>query len=100
MKHYPKIKNLLKTEMFPTEEILIGEVSVTRLMDDCLTALYREVKNLLISSAKGKLSTNDARDLRENLKMLFELKDREANLLRNLSDADLMERAKLENIKD
>ena len=67
----------------------ISDISVTRLIDDGLVALYREIKNLLVLSARGKLEANDARDLRDHLKLLFELKDRENESLRGLTDEQL-----------
>lgn len=70
----------------------ISDISVARLVDDCLVALYREVKNLLALTAKGKLGPNESRDLRDHLKLLFELKDRENESLRGLTDEQLQER--------
>lgn len=67
----------------------LGDISVQRLIDDSLLALSREVKNLLVMSAKGKLGPSDARDLRDHVKLLFELKDREKDSLKNLSDEQL-----------
>lgn len=67
----------------------VSDISVARLMDDCLLALYREVRNLLTLSAKGKLDPNNARDLRDHLKLLFELKDRENESLKGLTDEQL-----------
>lgn len=69
----------------------ISDISVARLIDDSLVVLYREVKNLLTLSARGKLEPNDARDLRDHLKLLFELKDRESESLRGLTDNELKE---------
>lgn len=89
MKHYPKVKTLLEQPETKTPEILVSDISIQRLIDDSLLALYREVKNLLMLSAKGKLSSNDSRDLRDHLKLLFELKDREAASLAKLSDEEL-----------
>ncbi len=70
-----------------------SDISIARLMDDSLLVLYREVKNLLRLSVSGKLLPEHARDLRDHLKLLFELKDRENQLLRNLSDEDLKKEA-------
>jgi len=76
------------------EDPVISEISVARLIDDGLLALHREIKNILILGAKGKLEANDARDLRDHLKLLFELKDRENESLRHLTDEELAEKAK------
>lgn len=70
------------------------DISVVRLIDDGLLVLYREIKNLMILSVNGKLESNDARDLRDHLKLLFELKDRESESLRGLTDEELKEKAK------
>lgn len=67
----------------------VSDISVARLMDDCLLALHREVRNLLMLSVKGKLDPNNARDLRDHLKLLFELKDRESESLRGFTDEQL-----------
>lgn len=67
----------------------LGDISVQRLIDDGLIVLYREIKNLLAYSTKGKLDPNSAKDLRDHLKLLFELKDREAASLRNLTDEQM-----------
>jgi len=72
----------------------LSDISVARLIDDVLLALYREVKNLLILSAKGKLEATMSRDLRDIVKLLFELKDRENESLRGLTDEQLKEKVK------
>ena len=72
----------------------ISDISVARLIDDGLLALHREIKNILILGAKGKLDPNNSRDLRDHLKLLFELKDRENESLRGLTDEELEIKAK------
>lgn len=72
----------------------ISDISVDRLIGDGLLALHREIKNLLILGARGKLEPNDARDLRDHLKLLFELKDREKDLLGDMTDEELTVKAK------
>lgn len=92
----------MKTIVHPTTpsqapkvpDIPIADISIQRLIDDSLLVLYREVKNLMILSVKGKLDAADARDLRDHLKLLFELKDREADSLKGLSDEELKARIK------
>jgi hypothetical protein len=76
------------------EEVLTSSLSVQRLIDDCLLALSREVRNLTIASAKGKLEASEARDLRDHCKLLFELKKIEQESLRNLTDDELKAAAK------
>lgn len=70
------------------------DISVTRLLDDGLVALYREMKNILTLSSHGKLDAATARDLRDHLKLLFELKDRENESLKQFSDEELEQKAK------
>jgi hypothetical protein len=68
---------------------IISDISVDSLISDCLLALHREIKNILILGVGGKLEANDARDLRDHLKLLFEIKDRETSFLKTLSDEEL-----------
>lgn len=75
-------------------EMSQSDISIARLIDDGLEALRREVKNLLILSSRGKLEPSDARDLRDSIKLLFELKDREGESLRGLTDEDLENQVK------
>lgn len=78
----------------PVKDPPMTDISISRLMDDSLLVLYREVKNLLILSASGKLLPEHAKDLRDHLKLLFELKDRESELLGGLTDEELKATAK------
>lgn len=73
---------------------LISDISVDKLVGEGLLALSREIRNLLTASAQGKLDPASARDLRDHLKLLFELKDREGNNLDGMSDAELRAKAK------
>lgn len=72
----------------------ISDISISRLMDDGLLVLYREIKNLKMLSISGKLLPEHARDLRDHLKLLFELKDRENELLKGMTDEQLEEQVK------
>ncbi len=72
-----------------TPDPVLSDISVDKLIDDCLLVLHREVKNLLKLSVPGKLEATDARDLRDHLKLLFELKEREAAMLKGLTDDQL-----------
>lgn len=71
----------------------ISEISIDRLIDDSLGVLYREIKNLVSLSARGKLEPNDARDLRDHLKLLFELKAREKDSLAGITDEQIKAQA-------
>lgn len=89
-----KKKYIVKTMPAPQEkpevkDIPISEISVQRLIDDGLLILYRETRHLLTASARGKLDAPSARDLRDNLKLLFELKDREGESLKGLTDEEM-----------
>lgn len=76
------------------EDPPIADISVQRLMDDGLLALYREMKYLLELGQHGKLDAANSKDLRDHLKLLFELKDREEGSLKNMTDEQLKDRVK------
>lgn len=84
------LSGLIQREMSAT---LPSDISIQRLIDDSLLVLSREIKNLKALSINGKLEPNDARDLRDHLKLLFELKDRESESLQGLTDEDLEKQA-------
>ncbi len=71
---------------------VISDISVDNLIGKCLLILHREVTNLLMLSAKGKLEANGARDLRDTTKLLFELRDREKDILESM-DEDAVKKA-------
>lgn len=78
----------------PVVDPAVSDISISRLMDDGLLILFREMKNLKILSISGKLLPEHAKDLRDHLKLLFELKNRENELLKGLTDEELREQAK------
>lgn len=95
MKRFPSKPNtIIPPATPPVSDIPLSDISVSRLIDDGLLALYREIKNLLILSAKGKLDAASSRDLRDTVKLLFELKDRENESLKGLTDEQLKEQAR------
>lgn len=103
MSHLPKKGQLtdLSSLKKPVELPPVSEISIARLLDDGLLILFREIHNLKVLSANGKLESNDARDLRDHLRLLFDLKDREHDLLKGLTDDQLkalIEQAKNEKI--
>ena len=67
----------------------ISELSIEALIQSTLLILDREVRNLKSLSARGKLDAASARDLREHAKLLFELKQREDDWLKNLTDDEI-----------
>ncbi len=91
LKHFAKTSTVLPTA---AEDTVISDISIARLIDQGLLTLSREIKNLTMLSVRGKLSPADARDLRDHLKLLFEMRAMEADVLRTLSDAELQSRAK------
>lgn len=93
MKTWVKQIDAAAASTMPAEPPALGDISVQRLIDDSLVALSREIKNLLMASAKGKLDAANARDLRDHLKLLFELKDREKDSLAGITDEQLKELA-------
>lgn len=84
----------LETPKIPEKEPPISDISVDKLIGKGLIILDREVRNLMGLSSTGKLDPNNARDLRDTVKLLFELKEREAKALGALSDQELEEQAK------
>jgi hypothetical protein len=88
MKRYTKPMTVLPTKQEP-EIPLVSDVSVQRLIDSSLSILDREVKNLMMLSSRGKLDPASARDLRDTTRLLFELKDRENESLRGITDEEL-----------
>lgn len=94
MRHYPKIKTQQRAIDAAQDEVVVSDISIARLIEDGLLVLFREIKNLKALSVNGKLPPNDARDLRDHLKLLFELKDREKGLLDTMSDEELEKLAK------
>lgn len=77
----------------PEETPSVSDISSQRLIDKCLIALDREVRNLLVLSAAGKLKADHARDLRDHLKLLFEIKKQEQDSLAGLTDEELKAKA-------
>jgi hypothetical protein len=94
MKYVPKPNQSADLSSTRPPDIAVSDISVTRLIDDGLLALYREMKNILMLSAKGKLDAASSRDLRDTVKLLFELKDRESESLRGLTDEQLQAKVK------
>jgi len=74
------------------EEVPAADISIDALIDKGLIALSREIQNLLVAS-RHKLQPAEAKDLRDHLKLLFELQEREKNALDKLSDEELNARA-------
>lgn len=67
----------------------ISDISLDDLLDKHLLILFRETKNLLMESSSGKLNKDNSQCMRDNIKLLIELKKKEKELLDALSDEDL-----------
>jgi hypothetical protein len=78
-----------QTEMTTMSEPSTSDISIERLIELGLTALDREIRNLTFQSSKGKLDAPSAKDLRDHIKLLFELQQREADFLKGLTDEQL-----------
>lgn len=95
MSDYPiKDKNGFFVKREPPPDPPISDISIDRLIESSLLILYREVRNLTSLSSQGKLDPADARDLRDITKLLFELKDRESESLKSITDEQLQAQAK------
>lgn len=89
MKRYPVAPNQISKKVDSVDrspDPLISEISVESLIGDSLLVLFRETKQLLVESSAGKLNKDSSKDLRDNLKLLFEIKDREDGFLDALTD--------------
>ncbi len=62
---------------------------LTEMLDKCSLVLTREIHNLLLESAKGKLNKGSAGDLVAYLKLLNEIKQEQEKKLANLTDEEL-----------
>ena len=90
MKHVAKPSTtIMQAPATKAPDILVSDISILGLIDKGLVALHREMTNLLTLSAKGKLDAPLARDLRDTVKLLFELRDREEQLLKGKTDDEL-----------
>lgn len=94
MKYIAKPPTVVTVKPDQIAEDPVSDISVARLIDDGLLALYREMRNLLILSSHGKLDAASSRDLRDTIKLLFELKERENESLQGLTDEELKEKVK------
>jgi hypothetical protein len=71
------------------EDSVVSDISIDGLINDGLLALYREIKNLLFATSQGKLDAPSSRDLRDHIKLLFEIKDREQDTLKHYTEEEL-----------
>jgi hypothetical protein len=67
-----------------------ADISLSDLMDKYLLLLYRETKHLLRESVSdGKLSKDSSHCMRENVRLIIDLKKKEKELLDSLSAEEL-----------
>lgn len=86
MKVYPKDK----AGMFIAPEPA-SEFDVVAELDKAQLILQRELKNLLMASAQGKLLPAHSRDLVAYLRLLSDLKKEQLDELANATDEQLLE---------
>lgn len=67
------------------------DISLDKLLNNCLVLLDREIKELRKESVLGKLSKDSAHSLRENAKLILDLKKKEKELLDGMSEEELRE---------
>ena len=72
-----------------SSEPIAADISLDDLIGKSLLILYRETRALLEESSAGKLSKDSAVCVRDNLKLLKELKEKEKSVLDNLTDEEL-----------
>ncbi len=69
----------------------LTDISLDELLSKSILILYREIRSLLLESSTGKLCKDSAQSLRDYIKLLNELKEREKDVLESLSDEQLKE---------
>ncbi len=70
------------------------DFSLDGFLEKYLLILHRETKNLLEESKIGKLDKDSSQCVRDNLKLIMELKKQEKAVLDNLTDEELKKLAK------
>ena len=103
IKYFPPQRKLTEQAPPPTPVLLdppVGKISLDWLIGRHILMIYRETRTLLENCSGGrKLCKEDAQCLRDNLKLLLELKDREKDLLEGFEDAELEKRASNDSIE-
>lgn len=95
-------KYVVKTAPAPVvkeDDSALGSFDVVEQLDKARLILQRELRNLAVTSARGKLSPTESRDLVAYIKLLSELESAEKDALANMKDDDLKNLAskKLDN---
>lgn len=95
---YIKLPKPVAVEEAPYTEPLRHDVSLDDLLSRCMLVLWREVYNLQEATSGGsKLTKEQALELRENTRLLMELKKKEKDLLDGLSDEELADLASVQS---
>ncbi len=76
-------------EVQKKEEVILAPQDVELLLAKCTLVLSREIANLLLASASGKLDKGSSGDLVAYLKLLHELKKDQESKLASLTDEEL-----------
>lgn len=67
-----------------------ADINLDNLLDSYMLILFRETRSLLVATSKGgKLTKDDAQSMRDNMKLVMELKKKERELLDSLTDTDI-----------
>lgn len=88
------VKETIKPDKLDVADIpspLRSDLELSSMLDGSLQILFRELYFLRLSSASGKLTKDDAIALRDYIKLLKDLKERERKLLDDLTDEELVE---------
>lgn len=80
------------------EEETYSGVNLGDLLEKHLNVFYRETRSLLERSSHGKLDKDSAHSMRENIKLLLDLKKKEKELLDELTIDEL--KASIEKAKN
>lgn len=72
-------------------DLPISDISFGDLLDRSRLILHREIGNLTYESSQGKLSKDSAQSLRDYVKLLTDLNEREKELVKDLSADQLKE---------
>ena len=88
MKHYVKPMTAVPKQTEPDE--VPAAFDVTALLDKGGLILSREIKNLLMASASGKLLPAHSRDLVAYIRLLSELKEKQEADASEMTDEELL----------
>jgi len=78
-------------KMTPVDEPAIKDISIDDLIGDQLLVLYRETKHLVRRSSEGPLDPPEGVALERVMKLTQVLKEKEQEMLENMSDEQIQE---------